>query len=254
MESIDKFLPHLIELRKRLLHCVGFYVLLLVPLFYFSAELYTLVAQPILKTLPQGGMLVATKVISPFTTPFKLSMFVSFVILVPYILYHIWAFVAPGLYSHEKRTIKPILIYSIILFYTGILFAHFLVLPMALGFFMHIAPKGITVMTDITHYLDFVLAIYMAFGISFQVPIVTFILIQTGIVSIETFEKNRAYIIVAAFVLGMILTPPDVISQIMLAVPLLGLFESGLFLAKWNRRSILKNAVLAPPSPESTRQ
>ncbi len=244
MEGMEKILPHLIELRKRILSCLFVYLAILIPLFYFSAELYALVAKPILNSLPQGGMLVATKVISPFTTPFKLSMFISFVIIIPYILYHIWAFVAPGLYPHEKRTIRPILLYSTFLFYSGVLFAHYLVLPMALSFFMYIAPKGITVMTDITHYLDFVLALYFAFGFAFQVPIVTFILIQTGIVSIETLEKHRPYIIVAAFIIGMILTPPDVISQILLALPLLALFESGLLLAKYKKRSV-KNIELA---------
>lgn len=243
--DVDKYLPHLIELRRRLLYCLFSYAIVLVPLLFFSNELYTFVAQPILNTLPQGGMLVATKVISPFTTPLKLSMVVSLFILIPLVLYHIWSFVAPGLYAHEKKTIRPVLLFSIILFYAGILFAHFLVLPMALRFFMFIAPEGVTVMTDISHYLDFVLAIYVAFGITFEVPIVTFILIQTGIVSIEQLEKNRAYIIVAAFVLGMILTPPDVISQILLALPLLALFEGGLMLAKWRRKFNKKTILIS---------
>lgn len=237
MNAFETFVPHLIELRRRLMQCVLIYLCVLAPLLFFSSELYTLIAQPILNTLPQGGLLVATQVVTPFTTPLKLALFTSFIMLVPLLLYHAWAFVAPALYPHEKRAIRPALFFSTLLFYVGIAFAHFLVLPMALGFFMHIAPKGVTVMTDITHYLDFVFVIYLAFGAAFQVPIITFILIQTGMISIEALEKNRAYIIVAAFVIGMILTPPDVISQIMLAIPLLGLFESGLLLAKWRRRS-----------------
>lgn len=253
MESFEKALPHLIELRKRLLFCVITYLTILLPLLFFSTELYRLIAQPILKNLPHGGALIATQVITPFTTPLKLSMVISFVITIPLTLYHIWAFVAPGLYSHEKRAIRPILLCSTFLFYIGILFAHTLVLPMALGFFMQIAPKGITIMTDITYYLDFVLAIYLAFGLAFQVPIITFILIQTEIIPIQTLEKNRPYIIVAAFFVGMILTPPDVLSQILLAIPLLILFEGGLLLAKWRRR-LIKRSEPSHPSLESTHQ
>lgn len=230
-------LSHFIELRKRLIHCVIAYGMVLIPLLYFSRELYTLVAQPILKTLPQGGLLVATQVITPFTTPIKLSLFVSLIFIIPVLLYHAWAFVAPGLYRHEKRLLLPTLCCSTLLFYAGIAFAHFLALPLALGFFMTIAPEGVTVMTDITHYLDFVFVIYFAFGSAFQVPIITFILIQTGITSIETLEKKRSFIIVGAFVVGMLLTPPDVVSQILLAIPLLLLFEGGLLLAKWQRRT-----------------
>jgi len=243
MSSFDKYLPHLIELRQRLIKCALVYGLVLVPLIIFSRELYTLIAQPILKTLPQGGLLVATEVVTPFTTPLKLALFTSLVLLIPFMLYHAWAFVAPGLYPHEKSAIRPTLFFSILLFYAGIAFAHFLVLPLALGFFMHIAPAGVTVMTDITHYLDFAFVLYFAFGMAFQVPIITFVLIQTGITSIEALEKQRSYIIVGAFIIGMILTPPDVISQIMLAVPLLALFEGGLLLAKWRRRGLAKSII-----------
>lgn len=249
MDPFQKFVPHLIELRQRLIRCVLAYAAVLCPLLFYSRELYTLVAQPILNTLPQGSMLVATEVITPFTTPLKLSLFTSLVILIPLLLYHAWAFVAPGLYPHEKRAVRPILFFSTLLFYLGIAFAHFLVLPMALSFFMQIAPKGVTVMTDITHYLDFVFVIYLAFGAAFQVPIITFILIQTGIASIEGLEKHRAHIIVAAFIIGMLLTPPDVISQILLALPLLALFESGLFLAKWRRQSQSKALKHEAPTP-----
>lgn len=253
MESFEKILPHLTELRKRLLFCAVVYLIILTPLLFFSTELYTFIAQPILKNLPHGGALIATQVITPFTTPLKLSLVISLIITIPFMLYHIWAFVAPGLYSHEKRPVRLILIYSTFLFYTGLLFAHTLVLPMVLGFFMQIAPKGITIMTDMTHYLDFVLAIYLAFGLAFQVPIITFILIQTGIISIQSLEKNRPYIVVAAFFIGMILTPPDVLSQILLAIPLLILFEGGLLLAKWQRKTT-KSIEPSRRSPESMHQ
>jgi len=232
MDNLEKYLPHLIELRQRLIRCFLAYGLALVPLIIFSSELYTLLAQPILESLPQGGMLIATEVVTPFTAPLKLALFTALVLLIPFILYQIWRFVAPGLYPNEKRMIFPIVFMSALLFYIGMLFAHFFVLPMALGFFMHVAPKGVTVMTDMTHYMDFVLVLYFAFGASFQVPIVTFILIRTGITTIEGLKKQRPYIIVGAFIIGMLLTPPDVVSQILLAVPLLGLFEGGVLLAK----------------------
>jgi len=166
------------------------------------------------------------------------------VLLIPYVLYHCWAFVKPGLYPTEKRAIFPILFLSTALFYGGMAFAHFIVCPLALTFFSHLAPQGVTIMTDMSDYLNFILVLYFAFGGAFQVPIITFLLIRSGLTSVETLKKQRPYIIVAAFVIGMLLTPPDVISQILLAVPLLGLFEGGLWLAKW----------LAPPKPrEDTR-
>ncbi|MBS0288939.1 MAG: twin-arginine translocase subunit TatC [Proteobacteria bacterium] len=233
MNNIEKYLPHLLELRKRLIHCLIAYGLVLLPLLLFSSELYHLIAQPILKTLPQGGFLIATEVTSPFTSPLKLALFTALAIIIPYCLFHAWAFISPALYFHEKRTLFPILFFSSTLFYSGMAFAHFVVCPLALSFFIHIAPKGVTVMTDMSHYLDFILMLYFAFGISFQVPIITFVLIRLGITSIETLKKQRPYIIVGAFIIGMILTPPDVVSQCLLAIPLLGLFESGLLLAKW---------------------
>ncbi|OJV90563.1 MAG: twin arginine-targeting protein translocase TatC [Gammaproteobacteria bacterium 39-13] len=233
MDAIDKYLPHLIELRQRILRCLLAYIIVLVPLIIFSSELYSAIAQPILKTLPMGGMLIATEVVTPFTAPIKLALFTTTIILIPYMLYHLWAFVRPGLYASEKKTIFPVLLISTTLFYLGMAFAHFIVCPLALSFFMQIAPKGVTVMTDMTHYLDFVLVLYFAFGVSFQVPIITFLLIRVGITSVDTLKKHRPYIIVGAFVIGMILTPPDVISQCLLAIPLLALFESGLLLAKW---------------------
>lgn len=233
LDNTDKYLPHLLELRQRILRCVIAFLIILVPLIIYSSELYSLVAYPILKTLPAGSMLIATQVVTPFTAPIKLAVFTSITLLLPYLLYQAWAFVAPGLYPNEKRTILPVLLMSISLFYLGMAFSHFLVCPLALSFFMQIAPKGVTVMTDMSDYLNFVLVLYFAFGAAFQVPIITYLLVRIGITSIDSLKQHRPYIIVGAFVIGMLLTPPDVVSQILLAIPLLGLFEGGLLLAKW---------------------
>ncbi len=231
--DIEKYIPHLLELRKRLLHCALAFVMIALPLIVFSRELYTLIAQPILHSLPKGGLLIATEVVTPFTTPIRLALYTTTVLLIPYFLFQVWSFVKPGLYKNEKRTIFPVLLLSITLFYVGMCFSHFIVCPLALSFFSHIAPKGVTVMTDMTHYLDFVLVLNFAFGLSFQVPIITFLLIRFGITSIDGLKKKRRYFIVTAFIIGMILTPPDVISQCLLATALIALFESGLLLAKF---------------------
>lgn len=233
MNGVDKFLPHLIELRTRLIRCLLAYLIVVIPLIIFSSELFSLIARPILSSLPSNGLLIATQVVTPFTAPIKLALFTTTIFLIPFFLYQIWSFVKPGLYPNEKRTILPVLLLSTCLFYIGMAFSHFVVCPLALNFFMQIAPKGVTVMTDITHYLDFILVLYFAFGVSFQVPIITFMLIRVGITSVESLKKQRPYIIVGAFVIGMLLTPPDVISQCLLAIPLLGLFESGLLMSKW---------------------
>jgi sec-independent protein translocase protein TatC len=242
MKKIQKYLPYVYELQQRVIRCALAFLVVLMPLLYYSREIYSATAQPLLKSLPMGSLLIATEVITPFTIPIKLAFFVALMLLIPYILFHCWAYVKPALYPKEKRAIFPILLMSTSLFYAGCAFAHFLVCPLALHFFAHAAPKGVTVMTDMTHYLDFILVLYFAFGIAFQVPIITFLLIRFNIISIATLEKNRPIIIVSAFVVGMLLTPPDVISQILLALPLLGLFESGLLLAKW----LLPAQVLVP--------
>jgi sec-independent protein translocase protein TatC len=233
VDGVDKFLPHLIELRTRLIRCLLAYLIVVIPLIIFRSELFSLIARPILSSLPSNGLLIATQVVTPFTAPIKLALFSTTIFLIPFFLYQIWSFVKPGLYPNEKRTILPVLLLSTCLFYIGMAFSHFVVCPLALNFFMQIAPKGVTVMTDITHYLDFILVLYFAFGISFQVPIITFMLIRVGITSVESLKKQRPYIIVGAFVIGMLLTPPDVVSQCLLAIPLLGLFESGLLMSKW---------------------
>jgi len=230
MEKID-WQPHLVELKKKFLQCVLVFALTLLPLLFFSREWFSLVAQPLRLHLPQHS-LIATDIATPFTIPLKLALFSSFVLTVPYSLYQIWAFVSPGLFANEKRILFPVLFFSILLFYLGMLFAHFVVLPMALTFFVEFSPIGVTMMTDIKSYYDFILALYIAFGLSFQVPIITFVLIYFNVVRIEMVKKYRAFIIVSAFVLGMLLTPPDVVSQILLAIPLYLLFESGVLLAK----------------------
>lgn len=250
-EPTAKYLPHLIELRQRLLRCLVVLGIVLIPFLIFSRELYTLIAQPILRTLPLGGMLIATQVVTPFTAPMKLAFFCTLILLIPYILYQIWAFVAPGLYPHEKKLVRPILLISTALFYVGMAFAHGIICPMTLLFFMQVAPQGVTVMTDISYYLDFILVLYLAFGAAFQVPIVTFLLLKAKVVSIDTLKQHRPYIIVGAFVIGMLLTPPDVVSQILLAIPLLALFEGGLLLAKWLLPTNQEQAI-PPKSPNES--
>lgn len=184
------YLPHLLELRQRLIRILIMYGCIACPLMVFSGELYTLLAQPILTTLPEGSHLIATTVIAPFMVPLKLSLFASLILAIPVIFYQLWAFVKPGLYAHEKKTIFPLLCLSTCLFYGGMAFAHFVVCPMALGFFSHMAPEGVAVMTDMSHYLDFIFVLYFAFGLSFQVPLITFLLIQLGITSVESLKKT----------------------------------------------------------------
>lgn len=207
--------------------------LLCIPFIIWSSALYTYIAEPLIKNLPQGGMLIATQVVTPFTGPLKLSLYATLILMIPFILYQVWAFIAPGLYPREKRIVRPLLFTSTTLFYAGMAFAHWVILPLALGFFVQVAPKNVTIMTDIAHYLDFILALYFAFGLAFQVPILTFLLCHSGITSVEALKKQRPYVIVGAFIVGMLLTPPDVISQVLLAIPLLILFEGGLLLAQW---------------------
>ena len=232
MEGIHHYLPHLFELRIRFIRCILAFIIVCIPLIFFSNELYSWVAKPLLANLPAGGQLIATHVISPFSAPLKLALFSALLICIPYMLYHLWSFIAPALYPKEKPLIGSVLFSSVMLFYCGMIFAHFAVLPIALKFFANMAPKGVTVMTDITHFLDFALGMYFAFGLAFQVPIVTFLVIRAGITSVESLKKQRPYFIVGAFIIGMLLTPPDVVSQILMALPLLGLFEGGLILAQ----------------------
>lgn len=226
------FMEHLVELRSRLLKASLAVLLVLVALLPFSRRLYNIIAAPLLAKLPEGSNMIAIDVASPFLTPFKLSLLLALIIAIPVVLYQLWAFVAPALYRHEKRLAKPLLYSSVALFYLGCAFAYFVVFPLVFGFFTSVAPEGVSVMTDISKYLDFVITLFLAFGITFEVPIATIILVATGMTTIEKLSKMRAYVVVGAFGLGMLLTPPDVISQTLLALPMWLLFEFGLLLAK----------------------
>ncbi|MEX2353397.1 MAG: twin-arginine translocase subunit TatC, partial [Gammaproteobacteria bacterium] len=231
-EQEQPLIAHLAELRTRLVHGLVCVLLVFVVLSPFYAELYSLIATPLINKLPAGTNMIATEVASPFLVPFKLTAFLAVFISMPYLLYQLWAFVAPGLYRNEIRFAVPLLLTSIILFYTGAAFAFFVVFPLVFAFFTSVAPEGVTVMTDIGHYLSFVLKMFFAFGLAFEVPVATFLLVSTGIADYDSLRKKRPYIIVGAFVIAMLLTPPDVISQFLLAIPVLILFEAGLYLSK----------------------
>lgn len=226
------FMSHLVELRDRLLRAVLVILVLFLALFTFSNELYSLLAEPLLIHLPQGSSMIATEVASPFLTPFKLAMMTAVFISMPFVLYQLWAFIAPGLYKHEKSLAFPLLFSSIILFYVGMAFAYFVVFPLMFAFFTGITLEGVTMMTDISKYLDFVLKMFFAFGLAFEVPIATILVISTGMTTADKLAEKRPYIIVVAFVFGMLLTPPDVVSQMLLAVPMWILFELGLIFSR----------------------
>lgn len=234
-ESVKQTSPlieHLIELRNRLLYCLGAVTVVFLGLVAFANDIYAFVAEPMLALLPEGTSMIATEVATPFLTPFKLTFFVSLVIALPYLLYQIWSFLAPGLYENEKSLIAPLIGSSVLLFYAGITFAYFIVFPLVFGFFTSIAPEGVTVMTDISSYLDFVTKLFLAFGVVFEIPVAIILLIRSGAVSSDTLAEKRAYVIVGCFILGMLLTPPDVISQLLLAIPMYLLYECGIVIGK----------------------
>ncbi|MEZ0237046.1 MAG: twin-arginine translocase subunit TatC [Methylophilaceae bacterium] len=214
-----------------MLRIVAGIVLAFICLFPFANKIYSLLANPLLSQLPQGGQMIATAVTTPFFVPMKVAMLAAFVISLPYTLYQIWAFIAPGLYQHEKRFAAPMVVLSTLLFLIGMAFAYFLVFPVVFGFIAGTAPEGVAVMTDIGNYLDFVITLFLAFGIAFEVPVAVVILVRMGMVNVATLKEIRSYVIVGAFVAGAILTPPDVISQFMLAVPLWLLYEAGILAA-----------------------
>lgn len=226
-------LTHLTELRTRLLHAIACVLIIFLSLAFFSNDIYSMVATPLLAQLPANSTMIATEVASPFLVPFKLTIFVAIFISMPYILYQVWAFTAPGLYQNEKHFALPLLMTSVVLFYIGVSFAFFVVFPLMFGFFASVAPEGVTIMTDIGQYLSFILKLFFAFGMAFEVPIATILLIKTGVTTTEELAAKRPYIIVGAFALGMLLTPPDVISQILLALPVWLLFEMGLYLSRY---------------------
>jgi len=228
----ETLLSHLIELRSRLLKAGAAVLFLFIILVPFADEVFNKVALPLMEKLPEGSTMIATQVASPFLTPFKTTMFAALFVAMPAVLYQLWSFAAPGLYTKEKRFAIPLLVSSTFLFYLGALFAYVVVFPLMFGFFTSAAPAGVSVMTDISSYLDFVLVLFFAFGLSFEVPIATVILVWSGLTSIENLEKNRAYVFLGAFIVGMLITPPDVISQTLLAVPVYLLYECGILLSK----------------------
>ncbi len=231
-EAALPFMSHLIELRTRLLKVVVFVIAVFLALSVYANEIYSFLAGPLMKHMPQNSTMIAIDVASPFFTPFKLALVVAVFISVPVILYQFWAFVAPGLYKRERRMVFPLLIASTFLFYLGVVFAYFVVFPLIFGFLTAAAPTGVAIMTDITKYLDFVLTLFFAFGICFEVPIFTIVMVWTGLITPESLAEKRPYVIVGAFVIGAFLTPPDAISQTLLAVPMWMLFEIGLLFSK----------------------
>ncbi|MEQ4531379.1 MAG: Sec-independent protein translocase subunit TatC [Mixta sp.] len=233
VEDTQPLISHLIELRKRLLNCIIAVLVIFLALAWFSNDIYQLVAEPLIKQLPSGSSMIATDVASPFLTPIKLTIIVSVFLAVPVILYQIWAFVAPALYRHERRLVMPLLFSSTLLFYIGVAFAYFVVFPMAFGFFAKTAPQGVTMATDIASYLDFVMTLFMAFGVAFEVPVAIVLLCWTGVTTPEMLRQKRPYMLVGAFVVGMLLTPPDVFSQTLLAIPMYCLFEVGVFCSRF---------------------
>jgi sec-independent protein translocase protein TatC len=234
MSSQDTFISHLVELRDRLLRAILAVVLVFLCLFPWANDLYALLARPMLEALlPAGGQMIATDVVGVFLVPVKVALLVAFVIALPYVLYQAWAFVAPGLYAHERRLVLPLVFASSLLFMIGMAFAYFLVFPVVFKFMASIAPEGVAWMTDIEKYLSFVLTTFIAFGVTFEVPVIVIVLVRAGLVSLEKLKEMRPYVIVGAFVVGAIFTPPDVLSQVMLAVPLWILYELGLVLARF---------------------
>lgn len=238
MTDTSNLISHLVELRNRILRALVSVLVVFLCLVYFAEDLYQYLARPLMQVLPANSSMIATDVASPFFAPFKLTLVLSFFIAIPYVLYQVWAFVAPGLYKNEKKLVMPLLVSSTLLFYAGIAFAYFVVFPLAFAFFTSVAPAGVTVSTDISAYLDFVLKLFFAFGISFEIPIAIILLCWTGVTDAASLRAKRPFVIVGVFVIGMLLTPPDVISQTLLAVPMWLLFEVG----------VLIGAIYARPS------
>ena len=227
---------HLIELRDRLLRGVGSVLVFFLILAPFADSLYEMLARPLMNALPEGNSMISTEPHGPFFVPFKFAFACSFALAVPYLLYQIWAFVAPGLYKNEKRLVVPLLLSSSALFYIGIIFSYFVVFPIIFSFFANTAPEGVAVMTDINAYLGFVIKLFFAFGVAFEVPVATVLLVYLGMAEVESLKQKRPYIIVAAFVVGMLLTPPDIFSQTLLALPVWGLFELGLLCCRFIKK------------------
>ena len=246
MTPTENFISHLIELRTRLLRIVIGLVVVFVVLFPFANDIYTLLAAPLLAKLPMGGQMIATGVTTPFFVPMKVAMMAAFLVSLPHTLYQVWAFVAPGLYAHEKKFMIPMIIFSSFLFLLGMSFAYFLVFPVVFGFIVGTAPEGVAVMTDIGNYLDFVMTLFFAFGLAFEVPIAVVMAVRFGWVNIAALRDARGYVVVGAFVIGAIFTPPDIISQFMLAVPMWLLYELGIIVAIFTKRKA--EPTIRPPA------
>lgn len=232
-DATQPLIGHLIELRTRLLRCIICILLVLICLLYFSNDIYHIVANPLISQLPQGSSMIATDIAAPFFTPIKLTAIVAIFISIPYVLYQVWGFIAPALYQHEKRLVMPLIVSSTVLFYMGIAFAYFVVFPLAFYFFIHTAPVDVAINTDITKYLDFVMTLFIVFGFAFEVPVAIILLCWTGVTTPKSLRKKRPYIIVGVFAVAMFVTPPDVFSQILLAIPICLLFEIGTFFARF---------------------
>jgi sec-independent protein translocase protein TatC len=230
-------ISHLLELRDRLLRALIAILIVFVPLVFFSNDLFTLVARPLIEKLPEGTSLIATSVVAPFMTPLKLALIAAIFVAMPYVLYQVWGFVAPGLYRREKRFALPLFASSVVLFYVGVAFAYFIVFPLMFGFLTTTTPEGVLMMTDISSYLDFTLLLFFAFGIAFEVPIAVVLLASTGLVKVETLQKNRGYVLLGIFVVAAFLTPPDAISQSFMAVPMYILYELGILFARYLARN-----------------
>jgi len=241
-DSQESFLSHLIELRTRLMRSIIAVVVVLLVLFPFAKDIYALLAAPLLRVLPHGSTMIATDVTGTFLVPLKVTLMAAFLLALPYVLWQAWAFVAPGLYQHEKRLVMPVLVSSCLFFLFGMSFAYFFVFPIAFGFFAGYAPAGVQMMTDIDKYLSFVMTMFIAFGITFETPVIVVVLVRMRVVSLEKLRSFRPYVIVGAFVVGAVFTPPDVISQSLLAVPLWLLYELGLVLARF----------VSAPAPEAS--
>ena len=247
MTPTDNFISHLIELRNRLLRIVIGFMVVFIAFFPFANKIYELLAAPLLnKLLPIGGQMIATGVTTPFFVPMKVAMMAAFIVSLPHTMYQVWAFVAPGLYAHEKKFMIPMIVASSSLFLAGMSFAYFLVFPVIFGYIVNTAPQGVAVMTDIGSYLDFVLTLFFAFGLAFQVPIAVVMTVRFGWVTIQTLQQARGYVIVGAFVIGAIFTPPDIISQFMLAVPMWLLYEIGIVVAKLTKQA--PEQTILPPA------
>ncbi|MEQ1766447.1 MAG: twin-arginine translocase subunit TatC [Methylotenera sp.] len=246
MTPTENFISHLIELRDRLLRIVIGFVVVFIALFPFANKIYALLAAPLLSKLPAGGQMIATAVTTPFFVPMKVAMMAAFIVSLPHTMYQLWAFIAPGLYAHEKKLMIPTIVASSLLFLAGMAFAYFLVFPVVFGFIVGTAPVGVAVMTDIGNYLDFVLTLFFAFGFAFQVPIAVVMTVRFGWISISQLKEARGSVVVVAFVLGAIFTPPDIISQFMLAVPIWLLYELGILVASLSKSE--KLPTILPPA------